>query len=173
VSCIVPCQCGQCPLHAMHLPPKNLHTFKATPIPADAVTSSLLAHCFIWLRTVHPPPQPTTIYAYISSYPCKLAPPQHPPYPFTHTLSKRSQPEACFISLTFTPFDHHLITNQPPPPSPPPQKTYSFTHTRPLTPRRLYSTASAAGIEVPYEANLNNVGALVWLEQLMVRRGGT
>ena len=34
--------------------------------------------------------------------------------------------------------------------------------------RRLYSTAAAAGIEVPYEANLNNVGALVWLEQLMV-----
>jgi hypothetical protein len=38
--------------------------------------------------------------------------------------------------------------------------------------RRLYSSAAAAGIEVPYEANLNNVGALVWLEQLMVRGGG-
>jgi hypothetical protein len=34
--------------------------------------------------------------------------------------------------------------------------------------RRLYSTAAAAGIEVPYEANLTNVGSLVWLEQLMV-----
>eukprot|EP00878_Enallax_costatus_P014044 GHUV01014686.1.p1 GENE.GHUV01014686.1~~GHUV01014686.1.p1 ORF type:complete len:952 (+),score=416.02 GHUV01014686.1:1010-3865(+) len=33
--------------------------------------------------------------------------------------------------------------------------------------RRLYSSAMAAGIEIPYEANLNNVGALVWLEQLM------
>jgi hypothetical protein len=27
---------------------------------------------------------------------------------------------------------------------------------------------AAAGLEVPYEANLNNVGSLVWLEQLMV-----
>lgn len=36
--------------------------------------------------------------------------------------------------------------------------------------RRLYSSAAAAGLEVPYEANLNNVGSLVWLEQLMVRR---
>jgi hypothetical protein len=35
--------------------------------------------------------------------------------------------------------------------------------------RRLYSSAAAAGLEVPYEANLNNVGSLVWLEQLMVR----
>ncbi|WIA34036.1 hypothetical protein OEZ86_012415 [Tetradesmus obliquus] len=33
--------------------------------------------------------------------------------------------------------------------------------------RRLYSSAAAAGLEVPYEANLNNVGSLVWLEQLM------
>jgi hypothetical protein len=35
--------------------------------------------------------------------------------------------------------------------------------------RRLYSSAAAAGLDVPYEANLNNVGSLVWLEQLMVR----
>jgi hypothetical protein len=35
--------------------------------------------------------------------------------------------------------------------------------------RRLLSTAMAAGIEVPYEANLSNVGSLVWLEQLLVR----
>jgi hypothetical protein len=35
--------------------------------------------------------------------------------------------------------------------------------------RRLYSTAAAAGVEVPYEANLGSVGGLVWLEQLMVR----
>jgi len=31
--------------------------------------------------------------------------------------------------------------------------------------RRLFSTAVAAGMEVPYEANLSNVGSLVWLEQ--------
>jgi hypothetical protein len=27
---------------------------------------------------------------------------------------------------------------------------------------------AAAGLEVPYKANLNNVGSLVWLEHLMV-----
>jgi hypothetical protein len=39
--------------------------------------------------------------------------------------------------------------------------------------RRLYSSAAAAGLEVPYEANLNNVGSLVWLEQLMVSVAAT
>lgn len=39
--------------------------------------------------------------------------------------------------------------------------------------RRLYSSAAAAGLEVPYEANLNNVGSLVWLEQLMVSVTGS
>eukprot|EP00775_Hariotina_reticulata_P003445 gene3445-3716_t len=33
--------------------------------------------------------------------------------------------------------------------------------------RRLFSTAVAAGMEVPYEANLSNVGSLIWLEQLL------
>ena len=37
--------------------------------------------------------------------------------------------------------------------------------------RSLYSSASAVGMEVPYEANLNNIGGLVWVEQIMVSGG--
>lgn len=35
--------------------------------------------------------------------------------------------------------------------------------------RRLYSSAAAAGVEVPFEAQLGNVGSLTWLEQIVVR----
>jgi hypothetical protein len=34
--------------------------------------------------------------------------------------------------------------------------------------RSLYSSASAAGFDIPYEANLANLGGLVWVEQMMV-----
>lgn len=34
--------------------------------------------------------------------------------------------------------------------------------------RSLYSAAQAHGVDVPYEATLNNVGGLVWMEQIMV-----